>query len=105
MPTAPPRACATHPGILLTRGMRCPLCAQAYDRQRPEHFRFYMGRAWRFRRMQVLRDEPWCSCGQRSTEVDHIIPVRLDPDLKLVRSNLRALCKSCHSQRTADRPR
>jgi hypothetical protein len=105
MPTAPPRPCATHPGILLTRGIRCPLCAQAYDGQRPEHFRFYTSRAWRTLRAWVLEQEPICACGQPTTDVDHVLPRRTHPHLELVRSNLHALCHACHAQRTADRPR
>lgn len=34
-------------------------------------------------------------------EVDHIEGIADRPDLRLVRSNLRVLCKPCHSGRTA----
>ncbi|MBP2309276.1 hypothetical protein GBZ48_34620 [Azospirillum melinis] len=34
-------------------------------------------------------------------EVDHIESITDRPDLRLVRSNLRVLCKPCHSGRTA----
>ena len=34
-------------------------------------------------------------------EVDHIIPIVERPDLRLDPSNLRPLCTSCHSARTA----
>lgn len=60
---------------------------------------------WRSRRREHLEREPWCrfhlAQGQRvpATEVDHILPRRAggsdDHD------NLRSLCKSCHSRRTA----
>ncbi|MFY9586744.1 MAG: HNH endonuclease signature motif containing protein [Actinomycetota bacterium] len=55
------------------------------------------------------RHEPG-RCGRRSTQVDHIVRRREagpDPDR---RSNLQALCSSCHTQKThvevnADRER
>ena len=33
-------------------------------------------------------------------ELDHIIPVRVAPDLKYTESNWQPLCKSCHSWKT-----
>jgi 5-methylcytosine-specific restriction endonuclease McrA len=33
-------------------------------------------------------------------EVDHIIPIRIRPDLAFVRRNLQPLCKPCHSRKT-----
>ena len=62
---------------------------------------------WRRLRQQVLAEEPHCQfCREQgritgARDIDHIIPVREKPDLRLVRSNLRALCRPCHSARTA----
>jgi 5-methylcytosine-specific restriction endonuclease McrA len=100
MPTAPPRPCATHPGILLTPGVSCPRCQQQRDRQRPDHFRFYTSAAWRVLRFQVLEEEPICPCGALTTDVDHVLPRRTHPQLELVRSNLQAWCHACHARRT-----
>ena len=54
-------------------------------------------RAYRTLRDQVLVEEPRCRlCSQPSEVVDHIQPFRTHPQLAMVRSNLRALCKPCH---------
>ena len=58
------------------------------------------GRDWHRIRRSVLNSYPYCEmCGAPATEVDHILPLRQggthDP------TNLRPLCKSCHSRRTA----
>ena len=52
------------------------------------------GRPWRRLREQVLREEPVCYlCHRRpSTQVDHLWPLSLYPDLAHVRSNLRGVC-------------
>lgn len=49
-----------------------------------------------------LIEEPLCRhCrdqGRRSiaSVSDHIIPIQVRPDLRLVRSNIQSLCKACH---------
>lgn len=49
-----------------------------------------------------LAEEPLCrhcrELGQRTraTVSDHIVPVQIRPDLRLVRSNVQSLCKPCH---------
>lgn len=68
-------------------------------------------KGWRQLRAQVLREEPLCRlCLKGSAivrprvepavEVDHIIPVTLAPELRLTRSNLSPICKSCHRRKT-----
>ncbi len=65
------------------------------------------GRDWQALRLAVLQAEPLCRfCSGRglvvaASEVDHIVPVERAPELRLVESNLRPLCKPCHSARTA----
>lgn len=57
---------------------------------------------WRALRLKFLAANPRCvHCRNQATEVDHIHPIAERPDLRLVWANLRALCKSCHSRRTA----
>ena len=64
-------------------------------------------REYRRLREQVLAEELVCrDCRRKgrtkkAEEVDHILPVARRPDLVAVRSNLQALCKACHAQRTA----
>ncbi len=65
------------------------------------------GRDWQKVRAAVLADEPLCrACMKRgrvteANEVHHELPICDRPDLRLVRSNLWPLCKSCHSSITA----
>lgn len=55
----------------------------------------------KFSRM-CLAEEPYCRYCAREGRVtlavvsDHIIPVRIAPDLRLTRSNVQSLCKHCH---------
>ena len=69
------------------------------------------GKDWQRLRAKVISEEPLCrlclkgSHSQRprvepAVEVDHIISVTLAPELRLTRSNLQPLCKSCHRRKT-----
>ena len=60
--------------------------------------------AWRRLRAQVLAEEPSCwlqlpGCTHIADEVDHVIPYSQAPDLDMVRSNLRGVCRSCNRKR------
>ncbi len=64
-------------------------------------------RLWRDKiRPQFLREHPLCiKCEldgvvREATEVDHIVPIAFG-GLKYDTKNLQALCKSCHSKKTA----
>ncbi|TVQ64827.1 MAG: HNH endonuclease, partial [Phycisphaerales bacterium] len=98
MPTMPP--------VHKSRGEQALALARrqdvkAYDRGRKGERSFYWSDRWRRLRAMVLREEPLCRmCGGPANEVDHIVPRSEDASLELVRDNLRALCKSCHSKRT-----
>jgi len=51
-------------------------------------------------RARVLHKQPFCvQCGQRASEVDHVIPRRAGGSDNL--ENLRALCRRCHASKTA----
>lgn len=63
----------------------------------------HYGADWRKIRAQVLREQPRCECGQRATDVDHII-ARADGGTD-ARANLRALCYPCHRRHTAEQNR
>lgn len=112
MPRKALRPCAV-PGCraLVTNG-RCPRhLAQYQDRQaearaeydtrRPTRVVPTWQEEWRRLRGRYLQVNPICSCGQTATEVHHMVPVRQDATLALRWSNLRAMCKPCHSRLTA----
>lgn len=62
---------------------------------------------WQKERVKFLSDNPWCvECHRHkrripANEVDHIIPHKGDMKLFWDRENWQALCKSCHSSKTA----
>lgn len=68
---------------------------------------FYDTPAWRKLRKAYRDIHPLCDeCEKHgrvtpSEHVDHVIPRNQRPDLELDWSNLRALCKPCHSRKTA----
>ena len=62
---------------------------------------------WRKFQSRYLFDNPICvRCKingkiRAAKDADHIFPLSMYPSLKFVRSNLQALCRSCHSKKTA----
>lgn len=59
--------------------------------------------AWRGLRAAYLRQHPRCSepgCSLPSTDADHVIPIRVNPVLRLEWKNLRAYCHAHHSAKT-----
>ena len=70
--------------------------------------KFYSSGAWRKLRDYIkLRDKGLCQqCFKDKrivvgTEVDHIIPIKVDWSLRLTESNLWLLCGTCHRRKTA----
>jgi 5-methylcytosine-specific restriction protein A len=66
--------------------------------------------AWQRVRAEQLAEHPLCQCDEcREGElqvtaadvVDHIVPVSVRPDLRLVKSNLRSMTKAHHDRHTA----
>ena len=58
---------------------------------------------WKALRMQAIDRDGWAcvQCGERrGLEVDHVLPVRLRPDLSFVLGNLQCLCGACHARKT-----
>ncbi len=57
---------------------------------------------WKRLRAAFLSRHPQCSsCKAPATDVDHVLPVRDRPDLRLAWRNFNALCHRCHSSKTA----
>jgi 5-methylcytosine-specific restriction protein A len=80
-----------------------------YDAQRPPALvAFYHSREWRALRRQVFHEEPFCVlCQARglvalTQQIDHILSVKTHWELRLVRSNCRGLCLSCHRSVTRE---
>jgi 5-methylcytosine-specific restriction enzyme A len=101
MPSAAPYVHAC--GAVVPHGQRCPTCTRAHDQARGSASARGYDVAWQRLRGRFLQVHPWCSapgCNAKAAEVDHIVPISVDPSKRLVWGNLRALCKSHHSQRT-----
>lgn len=87
---------------------RSPKQAQhAYDQQRGKTAARGYGRDWQRLRRAFLTKFPLCRmCEERGKVVvadlvDHIVPVKRAPNLRLVESNLQSLCTACHAVKTA----
>ena len=67
---------------------------------------FYLSLEWKNLRNYKLSMTPLCEECKRNgvftgaNEVDHIIPIVIDPEKRLDIDNLQSLCKSCHSAKT-----
>jgi 5-methylcytosine-specific restriction protein A len=100
MPTAPLQLCPR--GHRKPSGKPCPLCTKSRDQARGSRSARGYDHRWYavIRPAQLLR-EPLCRfCLPRvtvATDVDHIDGNSRNNDP----ANLRSLCKSCHSRRTA----
>ena len=108
MPLNPPRWCLF---CRVAHQDRCPVRAKQrwkdYDSRRPGRQERGYDEAWRRCRAAFLAANPLCTdCLERrryraSVEAHHIVKVRDDPSRRLDWDNLMALCKPCHSARTA----
>lgn len=70
--------------------------------------KFYTRKIWQKARKVILSKEPFCRmCRERgvltiATDVDHIIPLKVDQSLALAEDNLQPLCKACHNAKTKE---
>ena len=76
-------------------------------RRDPKANAFYHSAPWRRLSADLRRQSMWtCNCCGRTYDgksflvVDHIIPFKVEPKLKLDRKNLWVLCKKCHFWKT-----
>jgi 5-methylcytosine-specific restriction enzyme A len=101
MPSSCLRPCAQPGcGVLVVRGRCRAHRKQPWAHREPSRQARGYGAAWERIRAQVLRDEPWCFCGKKSTTVDHIKPKSQGGTDD--RWNLRGLCRQ-HQQSKAGR--
>jgi 5-methylcytosine-specific restriction enzyme A len=109
MPFAAPRPC-TYPGCPeLTKGGPCEKhkrrIQHEYESRRGSAASRGYGSRWRKARERYLREHPFCiKCGPPALadEVDHRQPHKGDMRLFWDRDNWQALCKACHSKKTAE---
>jgi 5-methylcytosine-specific restriction protein A len=111
MPSAPARPCRTCGKAGIWPAGYCATHARAYqqrvERARPTSSQRGYDKRWRPLRDLFLSRNPLCVICRRqdrltaATHVDHIIPHRMNDDLRLDWNNLQALCASCHSRKTA----
>ncbi|PGB51835.1 HNH endonuclease [Bacillus anthracis] len=82
-----------------------------YDRFKrdKESTAFYRSKAWeRLREQALMRDKGLCLQCKNNRKikvadmVDHIIPIKVDPSVKLKLENLQSLCNPCHNRKTAE---
>lgn len=106
---SPPKPCARPGcGALVQSGRWCPAHKPAPRPTAPKPYdaekrRPYKTAAWLRFRKWYLTQHPVCEvpgCGQPANEVDHIVPLD-DGGAHLSTSNSQALCKPCHSRKTA----
>jgi 5-methylcytosine-specific restriction protein A len=107
MPTKPPRKCS-EPSCrtkITSRSSVCPEHLRQRDRQRGTSSQRGYGGQWRKIRARFLKEHPWCEdClaqGRitRASEIDHKIRLRDSGTNRW--ENLSAVCRACHSCRTA----
>ena len=99
MPVRAPSRCRDCRRLHTNAGAVCATCKRARYTDRRY---IYSSREWAELRDQVLSEEPLCRTCRRAIpiEVDHIIPIDAAPHLALDRTNLQALCKPCHGEKT-----
>jgi hypothetical protein len=100
MPTKPPRGCRRCGGLIYGSGP-CACAPKPYERFSPAERDFYSSSAWTAASKRVRAEEPLCDCDRPSEVVDHRVPLTERWDLRLVRENLKARCRSCHSKKQA----
>jgi len=110
MPRAPLKACAeVGCSAKVARGYCEDHQRKTVPRNqvRKNPWRFMYNRRWEKARRLYLIEHPTCvECAKHNritpaTEVDHIVPHKGDPVIFWNTDNWQALCKPCHSRKTA----
>jgi 5-methylcytosine-specific restriction protein A len=111
MPSLAKRPCSVPgcPGFAQYRAC-CLAHAQLNQRTRGTTKERGYDQTWKRLRRQKLVANPLCEIkthckglfpDNAATEVDHVIPIRERPDLRLVWENLQSACGPCHRAKTA----
>jgi len=102
MPARAPRLCSC--GKVVPPGVTCACQARAKaardaraDKKRGTASQRGLGADWRKVRQAHISRHPFCWCGEKAVDVDHIVPRRIAPERRLDPSNLQSLCKRHHS--------
>ena len=107
MPTAPLQPCPAPRCPALTSGGYCPAhqVQQEHQRQNWDVRRWYRQVRWKRLRQQVLVEQGYqcADCGGVRLELDvhHRVKHGGNRGAFFARTNLVALCKACHTARTA----
>lgn len=107
MPVAPKTQCSFAGCGELVESGRCPLHARQRECDRRSPCKRGYDRVWQKLRRVKLSQDPLCQIRTHcigitgASEVDHVVPIRDRPDLRLVMSNLQSACHACHSAKTA----
>ena len=79
------------------------------NEEHKEYVAFYKSSKWRKLRLVALGRDSWCCrrCDEKgiitiATLVDHIVPTKVDWELRLDIDNLQAMCDECHNIKTAE---
>src|SRR5882762_586011 len=97
MPSRSKKICQTCKQAYAT--VRCEACYVPWKKYTIHPFSTHKGRKLRDRYKKM---HPICeSCETRlMNQVDHIVPVSIDPSLSFVSSNFQSLCTQCHEEKS-----
>ncbi len=94
------------PGLCAAHADDAKVSSRANDQRRGSSTQRGYDYRWQKTSAGYLKSHPLCVCCEAkgivtpATEVDHIIPIQVDPMRKYDRANWQALCKSCHTAKT-----
>ncbi|MEU3826462.1 HNH endonuclease [Streptomyces sp. NPDC029080] len=102
MPEAPPTRCSEPECHELTTHGRCEQHQRRAWANRSTSWGSGSTRKWRAARRRQLDAEPDCRrCGERATQVDHIVPLS-EGGSKWDPANWQSLCGACHDIKSAE---
>ena len=110
------KICSRCSRLALTGKQYCQICIKrpifkkqakwTSNKKRKNPYPLQNDKRWKQVRNQFIDQNPWCARHQiagrlvGAQHVDHILPVRLRPDLAYDPEWLQSLCQPCHSSKT-----